>query len=77
LKGDNDCSVMEEGGGLTLGEGGSHGGLGAAARRRDAGDGSYLALDGGRGRGWDRGPLGPSGPGGQVGWVVVSVWAGR
>jgi hypothetical protein len=31
LKGDNDYGVMEEGGGLALGEGGNHGGLGAAA----------------------------------------------
>jgi hypothetical protein len=68
---------MEEGRGLTPGEGGSHGGLGAAARRCDAGDGGYLASDGGRGRGRNRGLLGLSGPGGQVGWAVVSVRVGR
>jgi hypothetical protein len=67
---------MEEGGGLALGEGGSHGGLGAGARQRDADDDGCLASDGGRGRGWDRGPLGLSRPRGQVGWAVVSVWAG-
>jgi hypothetical protein len=49
LKGDNYCGVMEEGRGLASGEGGSHGGLGAAAQRRDAGDGGCLASDGGRG----------------------------
>jgi hypothetical protein len=68
---------MEEGRGLTPGEGGSHGGLGAAARRCDASDGGYLASDGGRGRGQNRGLLGLSGPGGQVGWAVVSVRVGR
>jgi hypothetical protein len=41
--------VMEEGRGLAPGEGGSHGGLGVAARRRDASDGGCLASDGGRG----------------------------
>jgi hypothetical protein len=47
---------------------GSHGGMGAAARWRDAGDGGCLASDEGRGRGRDCGPLGPSGPGDRVGW---------
>jgi hypothetical protein len=31
VEGDNYCGVMEEGRGLTPGEGGSHGGPGAAA----------------------------------------------
>jgi hypothetical protein len=69
---------MEErgGGGLTPGEGSSHGGLSVAARWREADDGDCLAADGDRGRGRDRGPLGPSGPRGQVGWAMVAGFAG-
>jgi hypothetical protein len=53
-----------------MSEGGSHGGQGAAAQQREAGDGSYLASDGGRERGWDHGHLG------QVGWAMVAGFAG-
>jgi hypothetical protein len=60
---------MEEGGALAMSEGGSHGGQGAAAQQREAGDGSYLASDGGRERGWDHGHLGQAGR--------EAKWAGR
>jgi hypothetical protein len=38
--GNNGCRLIEEGGVFKLGGGGSHGGLGVAARLREAGGGA-------------------------------------
>jgi hypothetical protein len=69
LKGHNDCIVMEEGGGLAQGEGGSHGSSGAAARQREAGHGGCLALDGVRDEARTMGHLGQA--------SREAKWAGR